>query len=79
MSTQDHEQNNLRCLRFRDLVRLGIVNSRMTLRRWVGAGKFPPPVRLGPNLLVWRTAEVEKFLSERERVTYSEPSTLEGV
>ena len=78
MSTQNHEQNKLRCLRFRDLVRLGIVNNRMTLRRWVGAGKFPPPVRLGPNLLVWRAAEIEKFLSERERVTYSEPSTLEG-
>ena len=61
----------LQCLRFRDLVRLGIVNNRMTLRRWVQTGHFPAPIRLGPNLLAWRAAEVEQFLEKRQRVTYA--------
>ncbi len=64
------KSDKLQCLRFRDLVRLGIVNNRMTLRRWVQKGTFPAPVRLGPNLLVWRAAEIENFLEEQERVTY---------
>jgi len=68
MSTKSEK---LQCLRFRDLVRLGIVNNRMTLRRWVKKGHFPAPVRLGPNLLVWRSAEVENFLEESQRVTYA--------
>ncbi len=70
MSTKTKTEK-LQCLRFRDLVRLGIVNNRMTLRRWVEKGSFPAPVRLGPNLLVWRAAEVEKFLEESPRVEYA--------
>ncbi len=70
MSTKNKSEK-LQCLRFRDLVRLNIFTNRMTLRRWVQQGRFPAPVKLGENTHVWLADEVEKFLEDRERVTYS--------
>jgi len=50
--------------RKRDLcARLGV--SATTLWRWVRAGKFPQPVRLGPNTVGWPEADVQRWLSER--------------
>ena len=36
-----------------------------TVRRWVKAGTFPPPIRLGPRALGWRVEEIEKWLASR--------------
>ncbi len=73
-------KNTLKVLRFSDLVQLGIVNNRMTLRRWVKKGAFPAPFRISPKRLAWRAPEVEKFLEERqlERVTYTKDSPPES-
>lgn len=38
-----------------------------TLDRWVAAGAFPAPIRLGPKTLVWRTSTVAAWLAARER------------
>jgi prophage regulatory protein len=39
-----------------------------TVYRWIGAGEFPPPVKLGSNSVGWRESEVREWLESRERV-----------
>ncbi|GAB4231983.1 MAG: hypothetical protein Kow00109_04330 [Acidobacteriota bacterium] len=56
---------SIRLLRFHDLKRLGVVTNRATLRRWVAAGDFPPPIPVGPNSLAWRADEVRAWLDRR--------------
>ncbi len=35
--------------------------------RWVKAGKFPAPFRIGDRTTVWDLAEVEQFLEEQRK------------
>jgi predicted DNA-binding transcriptional regulator AlpA len=42
--------------------------SPATLWRWVAAGKFPPPFKLGPNTTVWDLDQVEAFLAQQAEV-----------
>lgn len=58
-----------RLLRYADLVARGIVSNRTTLARWIQGGRFPAPMRLGPNSLAWRESEVNEFLTRCERDT----------
>ena len=44
---------------------LGIHKS--TVYRMMEKGEFPRPIRLGPNSVAWRTAEVEEWLASRPR------------
>jgi hypothetical protein len=48
--------------RFSDLVAGGYVKNRMTLKRWVDGGIFPPPHDLGPNTAGWS----DQDLAERD-------------
>ena len=32
--------------------------SRPTIYKWIHAGKFPRPVRLGPNTVAWRESDL---------------------
>ena len=58
--------NPLSLIRKRPLAkRLGV--SPWTLMRWVKLGRFPPPLMLSDVVLAWRTADVEKWLRQRER------------
>lgn len=41
--------------------------SSSTLWRWIKAGKFPAPYRLGDNVSAWKVAEVREWLESRER------------
>lgn len=36
-----------------------------TVLRWVKLGKFPQPVRLGPNRVAWDVADLEKWAEAR--------------
>jgi predicted DNA-binding transcriptional regulator AlpA len=36
--------------------------SRITIWRWVKAGRFPAPLKVG-NLTFWRAAEIEAFVA----------------
>ena len=47
---------------------------RTTIYRWIKAGKFPPPVEIGPNRIGWFEDEIEDWLSSRPRRTYGAPS-----
>ncbi len=39
--------------------------SPASIWRWIKAGKFPSPFRIGVRTTVWDLAEVEKFLAEQ--------------
>ena len=67
--THETEQTDSRKLfRYADLVKIGVVNNRMTLKRWIESGDFPAPLRLGANTIAWRTEEVREWMDARKRV-----------
>lgn len=39
--------------------------SAATLWRWVGAGEFPQPVRLGKRVTAWRAEDVNAWIREQ--------------
>jgi hypothetical protein len=54
-----------RWYRFADLKERGIVSNRVTLGRWINEGRFPPGVRLGPNVTAWPESRIREFLDKR--------------
>ena len=40
--------------------------SRSTIWRWVRAGIFPKPLRVGPNSIGWLESEIEGWLEARK-------------
>jgi len=52
-------------LRFHDLVAMGILTNRMTLKRWIDDRGFPRPVKLGVNTAAYPAHEVEAWLNAR--------------
>jgi len=52
-------------LRFADLKARGIVNNRMTLRRWIEREGFPPGRLLGPNSRCWIDQEIAEWIAAR--------------
>ena len=42
--------------------------SRPTLYRWMKEGNFPQNVKLGPNMVRWRTSDLEAWIAEKEAV-----------
>ena len=39
--------------------------SECTLWRWVRSGRLPAPIRLGPNTVGWREADIDTWLEQR--------------
>jgi hypothetical protein len=54
-----------------DLVTQGRVNNRTTLYRWIKEGRFPKPVRLGPNTVAWTDEQLREFDA---RIAATEPT-----
>jgi predicted DNA-binding transcriptional regulator AlpA len=52
-------------LRFNNLKERGIVNNRVTLRRWIEEHEFPAGILLGPNTRVWPEDEVEAWIAKQ--------------
>jgi prophage regulatory protein len=46
----------------------GLQISSVTLWRWVRAGHFPKPLKLGPNTVGWLKSEVTAWIEARPRV-----------
>lgn len=65
MLKQQREPTSQIYYRFPELKEAGIVNNRVTLRRWVEKGYFPFPVRLGPNSVAWVADEVDQWVRDR--------------
>lgn len=47
--------------------------SRVQIWRDIAAGKFPPPLELGPNSVGWFEDELDAWLASRPRRTYGSP------
>jgi predicted DNA-binding transcriptional regulator AlpA len=62
----------MKLLKFKDLKERQIVNSRMTLARWMQSQGFPQPIHLGPNSRAWDEAEIEAWLKGRRACSSSE-------
>jgi predicted DNA-binding transcriptional regulator AlpA len=52
-------------LRFRDLKERKTFNSRMTLKRAIDRGEFPPGCLITPNSRAWTEEEAETYESTR--------------
>lgn len=39
--------------------------SRSTIRRWIAAGDFPQPIKLGPRRVAWRESDVSAWLATK--------------
>jgi prophage regulatory protein len=35
------------------------------VRKWVKEGKFPAPVKVGPNFIAWPESVVQKWISDK--------------
>ena len=57
-------RDGVRLLRRKQVLALLVV-SDTTLWRWVAAGAFPRPVRIGPNSRAELGAEVDEFIRRR--------------
>ena len=40
--------------------------SRATIYRWIKAGNFPKPVRLGPNMVRWKASDIKAWMIQKE-------------
>ena len=47
-----------------------VPKSRVQRWRDIKAGKFPPPIEIGPNKLGWYEDEIDDWLASRPRRTY---------
>lgn len=45
-----------------DIVPIG----KSTLWRWVRAGRFPEPVKIGANITAWRVEDVREWIAKKE-------------
>ncbi|HZV58109.1 MAG TPA: AlpA family phage regulatory protein [Sphingobium sp.] len=48
-----------------DQVRERVPKSMRTIYRWMSQGTFPRNIQIGPNSVVWRESDIDKWLAER--------------
>ena len=51
--------------------KLGV--SECSIWRWVRAGHFPKPIKLGPNAIGWETSAIERWLQTQRDVSDQQP------
>ncbi len=56
----------MKILREKDVVEM-IGVSPVTLWRWQKAGIFPQRIKVGPNVIGWRSTVIEKFIESRQQ------------
>ncbi len=39
--------------------------ARSTIYESIRAGRFPPPVKIGPRAVAWRASEIDKWIESR--------------
>jgi predicted DNA-binding transcriptional regulator AlpA len=55
----------MKLIRYNDLVAMGVVNSRMTLKRLIDTQGFPPGKLITPNARAWEEVEVNGWIANR--------------
>jgi predicted DNA-binding transcriptional regulator AlpA len=63
-----------RFLRVTELIKLGLIPNRQTLSVWIAHGHFPPPLRMGPRVLLFAVTEIAATLAARAAERQSSPS-----
>jgi predicted DNA-binding transcriptional regulator AlpA len=58
---------------FAQLREQGINYTRVHLNRLMDRGLFPPAIRLSPNRIVWRQADIDRFKASRPTSCESAP------
>lgn len=53
----------MQLLSYQDLVRLGVVRSRETLRRWLKADAFPKPIKIGRRI-AWHQDQIDAWIEQ---------------
>ena len=43
--------------------------SRPTLYRWLKLGTFPRPIKIGPQKIAWRRADIVEWIANRPEVS----------
>lgn len=66
-----------RRLRYADLVALGIVTNRVTLKNWINKRGFPRGQLTGPNSRTWGEREVQAWLDGRPTAPKAAPGKPE--
>ena len=67
VAKQDDNQATFnRCVRIRE-VKAMTGMSHSTIYKYIAAGKFPKPIKLGLRMAAWRVAVIEAWIAERER------------
>lgn len=61
--TSNDEKPNLVIRRAQLLRQLQISNS--CLYRWIQIGAFPAPIQIGPRVVAWRVADVDKWVDQQ--------------
>jgi predicted DNA-binding transcriptional regulator AlpA len=61
----EREASAMRLLRYTDLVEIGVVNSRMTLKRLIDNQGFPPGRLITPNSRAWTDDEIDQWIAGR--------------
>lgn len=64
-------------LRYQDLVQRNIIRNRTTLGRWIKAGVFPKPVKLGKYTIAWRVTDINAWARGLEYTTSKAASSNE--
>ena len=63
-------------LRLRDVIAI-TGRSRSSIYRDMEAGRFPKPVRLGPNAVAWREDDVQAWIDALPRTSEDEGGSAE--
>jgi prophage regulatory protein len=61
-----HQQQDDRLLPVDEVLKRVGVSSRVTLWRWMKAGRFPKARQVGPNVVRWSEREVREWMAERK-------------
>ena len=70
-----------RYLRYRELVQLGLIDNRASLKLWMDTGGFPRGIKIpGPHgkTLVWVAVEVARLIGQRVAERDASPENDEG-
>ena len=62
----EHRQRDDRLLRVDEVLKRVGVSSRVTLWRWMRAGRFPKPRQVGPNVVRWSEREVREWMAKQK-------------
>jgi predicted DNA-binding transcriptional regulator AlpA len=65
-----------RFLRVAELVDLGLVPNRQSLREWIAAGLFPKPVRMGRRVTLFLVSEIADMVAARAAERTEETNTV---